>query len=169
MRRLEWALGLLSGLLGVAAFVFTLTQHPTHNFTGMAIYGASSSAWTISGTISEGANANLGTAISVALATGVALLAALLVALSAVQDARTQAPRSPWRLGVVAGAALSVGGGYLLILSGLWAEVGVSLANPAGSTEISVALLFVPSTLAAILCAVVAVVPRGQRQAPALA
>jgi hypothetical protein len=160
MRSVERTLGLLAGLLGVAAFVSTLTQHPTHIFAGMATYGAGSSGWNVSGAISEGANANLGTAISVALATGVALLATRLVALSAVQDARARGPRSPWRLGVVAGALLSLVGGYLLIISNLWAEVGVSQANPVGSTEISAALLFAPAMLAAILCALAALAPR---------
>ncbi|HEX8727349.1 MAG TPA: hypothetical protein VF739_01925 [Ktedonobacterales bacterium] len=53
------------------------------------------------------------------------------------------------------------------LLSDLWAAVAgpppsyVAMAN--------IALLVFPSTLAAILCAVVAALPRGQRQAPALA
>jgi hypothetical protein len=100
------------------------------------------------------------------LSAGLAVLAALLVALSAWQDTRRPA-RGGWRWLALLGAALSVVGVYLLVLSNLWVAYGGSA--PAYTFQISVALLFVPSTLAAILCAVLAALSRGQRQAPALA
>ncbi|MGH2505485.1 MAG: hypothetical protein ACRDID_23485 [Ktedonobacterales bacterium] len=151
MRRIEWALGSLSGLLGLAALAFSLTHQIQQRETGTVIYGPGIGQVTTT---------------SVLLSAGLAVVAALLVALSAWQDARRQT-RGGWRWLALLGAALSVVGVYLLILSDLW--VAVAGPPPSYVAMASVALLFMPSALAAILCAVVAALPRGQRQAPALA
>lgn len=106
------------------------------------------------------------------LACCLVVVASLLVALGAAQDARRMAARQArggWRWLVMVGAALSVVGVFLLSLSGLWVVFGSSASAPAAGSQISVGLLFAPAALAAIVCAVIAALPRGQRQAHALA
>ena len=155
MRRIEWALGLLSAALGLAALVFTATQHIVQVMPGTVLYGPGIRNTTI---------------IASLLGCGLSVAASLLVALAAWQDARRTAARlarGSWRWLIVPGAALCVVGVYLQAASNLWVAVGGSA--PAYNSEISIALLFFPSALAAILCAVVAALSRGQRQAPALA
>lgn len=161
MRRLEWTLGLLSAVLALAAIVFTATQHTFQMTTGsVVVYGP--------GTRGDAS------IISSPLACCLVVVASLLVALGAAQDARRMAAgqaRGGWRWLVMVGAALSIVGVFLLSLSGLWVVFGGSASAPAAGSQISAALLFTPAALAAIMCAVIAALPRGghQRQAHALA
>jgi hypothetical protein len=155
MRRIEWTLGLLSGLLALAAVVFTATQHIVQVTPGTAVYSIGTRNATI---------------IASLLGCGLVVVASLLVALAAWQDARRTAAglaRGSWRWLTAPGAALCVVGVYLLAANNLWVAVGGSA--PVYGAETSAAALFFPSTLAAILCAVVAALPHAQRQAPALA
>jgi hypothetical protein len=151
MRRVEMVSGLLSGLLALAAVAFTATEHVMRSGTATTVYGPSVDRITTT---------------SVILSIGLETVAALVVAVSATQDARREA-RGPWLWLLLLATLLSVGGIYLLVISDLWVVTG-TLTAP-GYEQISVGLLFAPAALAAILCAVVAALPRGQRQAPALA
>lgn len=150
MRRVEWMSGLLSGLLALAALAFTLTHQTMQSYQATAVYGPA---------------VDRVTTTSVVISVGLASVAALVVALSATQDAPRPA-RGPWLWLLLLAALLCVGGIYLLVISDLWVMTG-TLAAP--GFQISVGLLFAPAALAAILCAVAAALPRGQRQAPALA
>ncbi|MFI5276525.1 MAG: hypothetical protein ACHQ1E_04600 [Ktedonobacterales bacterium] len=116
MRRIEWTLGLLSGLLGLAALALTLTQQTitVQSDVGTTLYGVGIYKVTTA---------------SLLLSTGVTVIPALLVALSAWQDVRRQArgqARGGWRWLAPVGAALSVAGVYLLVLNNLWVTFGSS-------------------------------------------
>lgn len=158
MRRIEWALGLLSAVLAIAAIVFTSTHRAVQVTAGTAVYGA---------------GVDQGVAVFTSLlACCLVVVASLLVALGAALDARRLASglaRGGWRWLVMVGAALSIVGVFLLGLSGLWVAIGGSTSAPAAGNLISAALLFAPTALAAVLCAVSVALPRGQQQAPALA
>jgi hypothetical protein len=140
MRGIERVSGFLAGLLGIAALVFALTQHVERSFTGTVLYGPG-----VSG----------GDMLSIVLALTLAVVTALAVALSAMQDTRSLG-RGVWRWPLILGAALCVGGIYLLILSDIWVEVGTAPATDL----ISAGLLFAPSALAAIICALASLRPR---------
>ncbi len=140
MRSIERVSGFLAGLLGIAALVFALTQHVERNFTGTALYGPEVSS---------------GETLSIVLALALAVGPALIVAASAMQDTRSRG-HGVWRWPLIVGAALCVGGIYLLILSEIWVQVGTIPA----SDLINAGLLFTPSALAAIICALASLRPR---------
>ncbi|HEX5570112.1 MAG TPA: hypothetical protein VFX31_01905, partial [Ktedonobacterales bacterium] len=101
MRRIEWALGLLSAALGLAALVFTATQHIVQVMPGTVPYGPGIRNTTI---------------IASLLSCGLVVAPSLLVALFAAQDAHRSAAgqaRGAWRWLTIPGAALCVVGVYL--------------------------------------------------------
>ena len=154
MRTTERIFGVLASVLGLVALVVSLTQR---------IVQVSGSSGVIYG---PGIDASKRLAIFLPVA--LTVLGVALASLSALLDARRSPQRGTWLAVLLVGVVIGFVGVLLLSANGVWLDLGTPSGSLApGTSQASVAALYVPAVLAGAVATLLALVRRGPRVARA--